>query len=105
MASLHDARLAAISSYLLPVAAARKIAHPYCAPTQLEHHFRQPPKGARSPVALRDLKQIQECLTAHALQVIKIYLAAHTFQAQLPRIDRFSRGKVSLRLFQFLHEG
>ena len=57
MASLHVARLAAISSYLLPVAASRQVAHPHRGPAELGHHFCQTSKGARGPIALRDFKQ------------------------------------------------
>ena len=58
MASLHVARLAAISSYLLPVAAPRKIPHAHGGPTQFRHDPRQSSKGGGGPVALGDLKKI-----------------------------------------------
>ena len=59
MASLH-ARLAAISSDLLPVSAPRKIPHPYCCPAEFGHDFRQTPEGARSAIALGYFKQVQQ---------------------------------------------
>ena len=98
MASLHVARLAAISSYLLPVAAPRKIPHPYCRPAQFGHDLWQTSKRARRPLALRDFKQIQQCLGTDTLQPIKeVDFAAHALQTQAPRIDRLCRGR-----FRFL---
>ena len=42
--------------------------------------------------ALRDLEQIQQCLTADTLQpVIKVNLAPHTLQTQAPRISSLDR--------------
>ena len=87
MALLHVAGLAAIPSYLLLVATPRQIAHPYCRPTKLRHDFRQTPKRARSPVALRDLKQVQQRLRTDALQPIKkVDFAAHALQREPPGI-------------------
>ena len=86
MAGLHS-RLAAISSYLLPIAAARKVTHPHRGPTEFCHDPRNAPEGAGRPIALWDLKEIQQCLTADALQPIKeIDFAAHTLQCEPPRI-------------------
>ena len=77
MARLH-ARHAAISSDLLPVSAPRKIPHPYCRPAEFSHHFRQASVGARSAVALRDLKKIQQRLTTNPFQPVKeVNFAAH----------------------------
>ena len=89
MASLHVARLAAISSYLFPVAAPRKIPHPNCSPAQFCHHFCQTPERARSSVALWHFKQVQQRLGADTLQVIKkVDLAAHALQREPPGIGR-----------------
>ena len=93
IASLHLARFTAIPSYLLPVPAPRKIPHAHSGPPELGHYSSQTPKHARSPIALWDLEQIQECLRADTLQPIKIIdLAAHTLKPELPRINGFCRG-------------
>ena len=50
-------------------------------------------KSARSPIALRDFKQIQQCLSADALQPIKkIDFATHALKREPPWISRLCRG-------------
>jgi hypothetical protein len=79
--------LAAISPYLLPVAASRQIPHPF------GHDFRQASVGTRSPLALGDFEQIQEHLTADALKSVKeIDLAANPLKHEPPRISGLCRG-------------
>ena len=93
MASLHVARLAAISSYLLPVAAPRKIPHPHRGPAELGHYSSQTPEDACGPVALGDFEQIQERLTADTFQPIKkADLAPHPLKREPPWINRLCRG-------------
>ena len=93
MASLHVARLTAISSYLLPVAAPRKIPHAHSGPPELGHYSSQTPKRARGPIALGHLEQIQKRLTTDALQPIKeIDFATHALKRKPPRIGRLCRG-------------
>ena len=95
MASLHVARLAAISSYLLPVAASRQVPHPNCRPSKLRHNLSESSKRTRRPVALRDLKKIQQRLRADTFQaIIKVEFAADALQRVPPRIDGFCRGSV-----------
>ena len=81
------APMAAISSYLFSVALPRQIPHPNCRPAKFGHNLCKTTKSARSPVALRDFKKIQQCLTADALQPIKeVDLAPHALKREPPRI-------------------
>ena len=97
MTSLHT-RLAAISSDLLPVSASRQIPDAHGGPAEFCHHFRQASVSARSAIALRDFKLIQQHLGADTLKpVIEVNFAAQTLKRQPPRIDRFCRG--SFRFF------
>jgi len=61
MARLHSG-LAAISSYLLPVAPARHVAHPYGRPAQPSHDFCESSKRAGSATALWHFKEVQQRL-------------------------------------------
>jgi hypothetical protein len=88
--------IAAVPANLLPIAAAREVTHPHGGPAKLRHQFAHAPKGARSTVALWDLKQVQECLGADSLQPIKIIdSAAHALKRKQPRIGGFRRGRSS----------
>src|SRR5712671_2700163 len=69
-----------VAADLLLVAAAREVADPYSRPTQLRHQLRQTPVRACCAAALGHLKHVQQRLTAHALQTIKLNLAADTLQ-------------------------
>ena len=88
----------AVPAHLFKVTPARQITHPHRRPAKFGHDLTQPPIGARSAVALRNLEQIQKRLATDALQPVKeIDFATHTLKRQPPRIDGFSRG--SFRLF------
>ena len=88
--------IAGIAPYLLLVAASREVAHSDRGPAQLRHNLCQSSKGAGGPVALRDFEQIQERLTADALQpVIEVNFAPHALQLEPPRIGGLCRGPLS----------
>src|SRR5271169_6677733 len=62
-------------------------------------------ESAPGPIALWDFQQVQERLTADALQPIKkVNLAANALQREPPRVERLGRGKFSLCFSQSLHE-
>ena len=55
--------------------------------------FSKPSKSARSPAALRDLQQIEQCLRTNPFQfVIEVDFAANALKRQAPRINRLCRG-------------
>jgi hypothetical protein len=97
--------LSAVPSDLLLVSTPRQIPYPYSRPAQLCHNFRQAPKGARRPLTLWHFKQVQQRLTADALQPVKeVNFAAHAFQYETPWIRRLCRGSFSLFFFQSISE-
>ena len=86
MASFHG-RLSAKPSTLFAVTAASQIPHPNRRPAKLRRNLCDTTKCAGRPVALRDLKKIQQHLTADALQPVKeVHFAAHALEPELPRI-------------------
>ena len=94
MTTLHVASIAAVATNRFFVAATIKISHSDRAPTKLSHNLCQASKRAGRPVALRDLKKIQQRLTADALQLIKeVDLAAHALQCEPPGIGHLCRSK------------
>src|SRR5262249_51820743 len=94
MASLH-ARLAAIPSYLFLVSASRQIPDTHGGPPELDRYSRQTLKHSGIPFALWHFKQVQQRLTADALEPIKeVNLAAHALQTQAPGVDVLCRGSL-----------
>jgi hypothetical protein len=87
MASVHPARLAAISADLFLISAPRQIANSYCRPAEFSHKLRQASKGAGGPIALWHFQQVQERLTANALQpVVEVDLATDAREREPPGI-------------------
>jgi hypothetical protein len=85
---MQTSSFSAVPANLFFVSAARQIPHPYCRPAKLRHDTRQSSERAGRPVALRDLKKIQQRLTADAFQpVIEIDLATHALEREPPRIN------------------
>jgi hypothetical protein len=88
----------AVTANLFFVSAARQIPYPNCRPAKLRHNLCNPSKSGSSPIALRDIKKIQQRLTADAFQLVKeVNFAPHTLQTQAPRISRLCRD--SFRFF------
>jgi hypothetical protein len=88
---------AAVATNLFFVPAACEVADSNPSPAKLRHYLRQTAESARSPIALRDLEQIQQGLTANAFQTVKILnLAANALQLEPPGIDGLGRGKFCL---------
>jgi hypothetical protein len=85
--------VAKITPDLFLVSTSCQVTDPYRGPPKLCHDFPQTPKRAGCPVALRDLKKIQQRLIADALQPVKeVHFAAHAFETQAPRVDVLCRG-------------
>ena len=87
----------AVAANLFLVPATGQVAHSHCRPTKFRHYFCQTPKGARCPIALWDLKQVQKGLTAYALQAVEVDFSANTFQPHLPSIDAVACGHFGRR--------
>jgi hypothetical protein len=64
-------RFTAVPANLFKIAAAGKAADPYCRPAEVRHHLCQTSKRAGGPIALWHFKQVQQRLTANALQPVK----------------------------------
>ena len=64
------------------IPASRQIPHSHRGPAEFAHYSCQTAKHARDPIALWDLKKIQQRLTTDALQPVKeVDLAAHALKA------------------------
>ena len=87
-------RIAAISSYLIrSVAASRQIPDAHGGPAQFGHYPCNAPVCARRPIALWDLKKIQQRLRADTFQPIKkVDFAADALKREPPWINRLCRG-------------
>jgi hypothetical protein len=89
---MQTSYFSAVSANLFAIDASGQIPHAQRGPPEFGHYSRQTPKHARRSVALRDLQQIQQRLTADTLQlVVEIDLAAHTRKRESPRISRLCR--------------
>src|SRR5262249_23693491 len=85
-------RFPTVAAHLLLVAASCQIANSYCTPAQFSHKLRQASKGAGGPVALWHFKQVQQRLSADALQPIKeVNPATNALKREAPRISGFCR--------------
>ena len=79
----------AVSANLLLVSASRQIPPPNRSPAQFGHHSCQASVGARGAIALWHFKQVEQRLTADALQPIEeVDFAAHAPKREPPRISR-----------------
>ena len=73
--------VATITSHLLLIPASRQIPHSHRGPAEFAHYSCETAKHARDPIALWDLKKIQQRLTTDALQPVKeVDLAAHALK-------------------------
>jgi hypothetical protein len=76
--AMRISRFSAVSADLFLISASRQITHPYCRPAKIGHNLCQASKGARRPLTLWHLKQVQQGLRADALQLIKeVNFATH----------------------------
>ena len=79
--------------------------HTHRRPPELCHNSAQPPECARSPVALRDLHQIEQCLRTNPFQfVIEVDFAAHALESEPPGVSRLCRGSFRRFLLAFSPE-
>ena len=104
MARLQAAGVRGSSHGPALISSPRQIANSYCTPAQFSHKLRQASKGAGRPIALWEFKQVQERLTANALQPLVVDVAAHALKRELLRIDGLGGRELCFFSLQSLKE-
>jgi hypothetical protein len=95
----------AVTANLFFVTTPCQIADAHCRPAKLRHDLSKPSKSASSPVALRDLKKIQQGLTADALEPIKeVDFPTDAPESEPPGISRLFRRSFRRFFAEFLPE-
>jgi hypothetical protein len=84
---MRTSRFSTVPADLFFVSPSCQIPHPYSRPAELRHNLCKTTKRARCSLALRDLKKIQQRLTADALQPVEeVNFAAHALEREPPGI-------------------